>query len=54
MTAPVPEETNAAEDLTEAPADEHGSDLPGDRDGDQVATATQDENAESSLDQPSQ
>jgi len=54
MTAPVPEETNAAEDLTEQPPGTHSSELPGEDDGGQAAAATQDENAETSLDQPSQ
>ena len=65
MTAPVPEETNAAIDLTEAPPGEHDSELTGVDDGDgsegaedqgaedQGAEDQQQENAETSLDQPS-
>lgn len=54
MTQPVPEETNAAYDLDEAPPGEHSSDLPGGADGAQADEARQEENAETSLDQPSQ
>lgn len=54
MTEPVPEETNAAYDITEEPPGEHDSELPGGADGDQAAEAMQEENAETSLDQPSQ
>ncbi len=54
MTAPTPEESNEAIDLTEAPDDEHASEAPGAKDGDQAAGDTQEENAETSLDQPSQ
>ncbi len=53
MTAPVPEETNAALDLDEAPPGEHASELPDSDDGTDAADAQQ-ENAQSSLDQPSQ
>lgn len=53
MTAPVPEETNAAFDLTEAPPGEHDSELTGDGDGAGAADEQQAENAETSLDQPS-
>jgi hypothetical protein len=53
VTAPVPEEDNAAYDLEETPADEHDDDLPDERDGGQAAQAAQAENAGSSLDQPS-
>ena len=54
MTTPVPEETNEAYDLDETPPGEHSSDLPGEDDGADAAAATQAENAETSLDQPSQ
>lgn len=54
MTQPVPEEDNAALDLTEEPPGEHPSDAPGAHDGDQAASALQEENAETSQDQPSQ
>ena len=59
MTAPVPEEDNAALDLTEQPPGEHGDDLPdgGDAGASSQADqldAEQAENAESSQDQPSQ
>lgn len=56
MTAPVPEESNEAIDLDEAPPGEHASELPGADDGDDndAAAAAQEENAETSLDQPSQ
>ncbi len=53
MTAPVPEETTAALDLTEEPPGEHDSELTGEDDGDQAADDQQAENAETSLDQPS-
>ncbi len=56
MTAPVPEETNEAFDLTERPADEHPSEAPGGGDADPAdrsAAGAQEENAETSLDQPS-
>ncbi len=53
MTAPVPEEENAAFDVDEAPDDEHDDDLPDESDGGQAAQATQAENAGTSLDQPS-
>ena len=52
MTAPVPEESNEAYDLTEPPPDEHPSELP-DGDDAQPDRALQEENAETSLDQPS-
>ena len=54
MTAPVPEESNEAIDLTEAPPGEHDSEAPGTDDGAQASSDSQEENAESSLDQPSQ
>jgi hypothetical protein len=54
VTAPVPEESNEAYDLDETPPGEHDSDLPGETDGADAAGATQEENAETSLDQPSQ
>ena len=58
MTAPVPEETNAAFDLDEAPPGEHASELSDSDDSTDAAGAQQEnaqhENAESSLDQPSQ
>ncbi|MGA8845704.1 MAG: hypothetical protein WB471_03725 [Nocardioides sp.] len=57
MTAPVPEETNAALDLHEEPPGEHASELSGPDDGpqdDPDAGPDQQENAQSSMDQPSQ
>ncbi|GAA5145734.1 hypothetical protein GCM10023340_15570 [Nocardioides marinquilinus] len=71
MTAPVPEEENAALDLTSPPPGEHASEAPGADGGaddsaddsaddgvnetvDDQVDARQEENAESSLDQPSQ
>ena len=54
MTAPVPEESNEAYDLDETPPGEHPSDLPGADDGADAAGAVQEENAETSMDQPSQ
>ncbi|WP_170219445.1 hypothetical protein [Nocardioides litoris] len=53
MTQPVPEESNEAYDLDEAPPGEHASELPGADDGSQPQQAAQEENAETSLDQPS-
>ena len=52
MTQPVPEESNEALDLTEPPADEHGADLPDEAD-DPHTGRTQEENAGTALDQPS-
>ncbi len=52
MSQPVPEESNEALGVTEPPADEHGDDLPDEAD-DPHTTAGQEENAASSLDQPS-
>ncbi|MDO9457286.1 hypothetical protein [Nocardioides sp.] len=54
MTQPVPEETNEAYDLDEKPPGEHESEASGADDGAQAGEATQEENAETSLDQPSQ
>lgn len=60
MTAPVPEESNEAYDLDAAPPGEHAGELPDGSDGDTEAAAdggsgtSQEENAETSLDQPSQ
>jgi hypothetical protein len=54
MTQPVPEESNEAIDLTEPPPGEHASEAPGAGDGAQADEAAQEENAETSLDQPSQ
>ena len=54
MTAPVPEETNAAYDLDEAPPGEHESELTGSDDDTAAGADSQEENAETSLDQPSQ
>lgn len=54
MTAPVPEESNEAYDLDEKPPGEHSSDLPDGDDGADAAGAAQEENSETSLDQPSQ
>ena len=54
MTQPVPEESNEALHLTEAPADQHGDELPDQADGAEAADpAGQEENAETALDQPS-
>ncbi len=56
MTAPVPEEDNAAYDVDETPPGEHDADLPDEKDGGPAAQAdqaTQAENAGTSLDQPS-
>lgn len=53
MTQPVPEETNEAADLHEPPPGEHPSEAPGASDGSQADEAAQEENAETSLDQPS-
>ena len=52
MTQPVPEESNEALDVTDAPADEHDDDLPDEADDPHTGPA-QDENAGSALDQPS-
>ena len=54
MTSPVPEEKNEAYDLDEAPPGEHDSELSGENDGGDAAASSQEENAETSLDQPSQ
>jgi hypothetical protein len=54
VTQPVPEESNEAYDLDDAPPGEHDSDAPGAGDGSQAGEAAQEENAETSLDQPSQ
>ncbi len=54
MTAPVPEESNEAIDLTEEPPGEHDSEAADTDDGAQATSASQEENAETSLDQPSQ
>lgn len=51
MTQPVPEENNEAIDLTTPPPGEHESELPDEHTGE--PSATQQENAGSSLDQPS-
>ena len=53
MTAPVPEESNEAFDLDEAPPGEHASEAP-DADDGAGDDRAQEENAETSLDQPSQ
>lgn len=53
MTAPVPEETNAAQDLTEQPPGTHEDDLP-DGDDSGGTSDAQEENAETAQDQPSQ
>jgi hypothetical protein len=53
VTQPVPEENNESYHLDEPPADEHPSEAPGASDGSQASEATQEENAETSLDQPS-
>jgi hypothetical protein len=54
VTAPVPEEDNAAYDVDDKPPGEHEDDLPGKGDADRSAEATREENAGTSLDQPSQ
>lgn len=54
MTQPVPEESNEAYDLDEAPPGEHPSEAPGADDGGEAGKATQEENAGTTLDQPSQ
>lgn len=54
MTAPVPEERNDAEDLTDEPPGEHGSELPDETDQSAGKRDAQEENAETTLDQPSQ
>jgi len=51
VTQPVPEESNDPLDLTEPPADEHDSDQPDEADA--APPGKQQENAETSLDQPS-
>ena len=51
MTQPVPEETNAALDVTEQPPGTHAGELPDE--GDTGHDAEAGENAETSLDQPS-
>jgi hypothetical protein len=53
MTAPVPEEDNAAYDVDEKPPGEHDADVPDENDGGRAATSDQAENAGTSLDQPS-
>jgi hypothetical protein len=52
VSQPVPEESNEPLHLTEPPDDEHPGDLPDEAD-DPHTTAAQEENAGSSLDQPS-
>jgi hypothetical protein len=52
VTQPVPEESNEALHLTEPPEDEHDSALP-DEEDDPHTSATQEENAEAAVDQPS-
>ena len=54
MTAPVPEETNAAYEVDETPPGEHHNELPGASDDVETTGDSQEENAETSLDQPSQ
>ncbi|WP_459973897.1 hypothetical protein [Nocardioides pyridinolyticus] len=51
MTAPIPEEQDQPPTTDTTPPGEHGSELPGERTGEGVAG--QDENAETSLDEPS-
>ena len=51
MTQPVPEESSEALHLTEPPADQHDDDLPDESDA--VGSDTQEENAGTALDQPS-
>ncbi len=53
MTQPVPEETNEAFDLETPPDDEHPSEAPDGDDGSAAGEAVQEENAGTSLDQPS-
>ncbi|MFB9313317.1 hypothetical protein [Nocardioides plantarum] len=54
MTQPVPEESNEAYDLDSPPPGEHESEAPGADDGAQAEEAVQEENAGTTLDQPSQ
>ncbi len=54
MTAPVPEETNAAFDVDEAPPGEHASEQSQGAETSEPAAAVLEENAETSQDQPSQ
>lgn len=55
MSQPVPEERNDAADLEpgDTPPGEHDGELSGEGDGAGAASAQQEENAETSLDQPS-
>jgi hypothetical protein len=52
VTQPVPEESNEALDVTEQPPGTHDDDLPDEGDS-REEPARAEENAESSLDQPS-
>jgi len=54
MSQPVPEEENAAYDVTEPPPGEHDDDLAGPEDADLSGEPLQEENAGTTLDQPSQ
>ena len=56
MSQPVPEERDDAHDLKpgDVPPGEHSSDLPDGDSGGDAADAQQGENAETTLDQPSQ
>ena len=53
MTQPVPEESNEAYDLDQAPPGEHTSELPDEDDHDGPGPVAE-ENAGTTLDQPSQ
>ncbi len=53
MTQPVPEESNEAYDLDDAPPGEHPSEMSDEADGGQAGEALQEENAGTTLDQPS-
>lgn len=56
MTQPVPEERNDADILEpgDTPPGEHDSELPGDSEASAPAAAEQEENAGTTMDQPSQ
>jgi hypothetical protein len=54
VTAPVPEDYDLPHEGSVEPPGEHEDELPTEGDGDQTAEPIQEENAETSLDQPSQ
>jgi hypothetical protein len=54
VTAPVPEDYDLPHEGSLQPPGEHEDELPTEGDGDQTAEPLQEENAETSLDQPSQ